>query len=43
MLTLGIQDAMPLQGPQGILGTSHGQEEVVDKEQRPLTMKTQVR
>ena len=42
MLTLGIQDAMLLQGQQGILGTGHGQEEVVDKEQRQLTAVTQV-
>ena len=38
ILPPGIQDAMPLQGPQGLLGTSHGQEGVVDKEQRPLTV-----
>ena len=42
MLTLGIQDAMLLQGQQGILGTDHGQEGVVDKEQRQLTAVTQV-
>ena len=37
-----IQDAMLLQGQQGIRGTGHGQEGVVDKEQRPLTIATQV-
>ena len=42
MLNQDIQDTMLLQGQQGILGTGHGQEGVVDNEQRPLTMTTQV-
>ena len=34
---------MPQQARQVELGTNHGQEEVGDTEQRPLTMTTQVK
>ena len=42
LLYQDIRDAMLLQGQQGIMGTGHGQEGVLDKEQRSLTAVTQV-